>query len=191
MKKIISGLMFGIALIIGSQTFANDCRILTDTSMQNYEQSKFPLVYSKEPLIEKKIIPEELIQRALLNLQAHCCAAGLGDSKSCEEDKVLRNGRSNYPQSGFLFDHLIDVLMRRRTNDASYPNFPVDPEGKQRYEKVKKLILQADGLLPTTFLADYQKYWSIQPEYKLTTLSEKEKFNLLNTEKEAEKIAAF
>ncbi|MDO4713778.1 MAG: hypothetical protein Q4B28_03915 [bacterium] len=191
MKTLLCLFIIGLSLFVGQYSFASDCSILTNTSMQNYANSYFPLLYQKDPLLQKKVVPEALIQRALLNLQAHCCSSGLGDTPSCEQDTALRNGRSNYPQSPFLFDHLIDVLMRRRNYDTSYPNFPFDPQAKERKQKIEKLILDAEGQLPTTFLADYDTYRSVQPEYLLASPSEQEGFQLLTTPGEIEKLNTF
>jgi hypothetical protein len=59
--------------------------------------------------------------------------------KSCEEDHILIKNRTNFPQSAFLFDHLVDVMMRRLNIDGNYDDIPVDEKAKERRETTNQI----------------------------------------------------
>jgi hypothetical protein len=49
----------------------------------------------------------------LLNLKTYCCSSKTLKGTICEEDKKNNVLPAEFPQSQYLFDHLIDVMFRR------------------------------------------------------------------------------
>jgi len=58
------------------------------------------------------LYPDAAIYQAMLNLKAYCCYSNLiYDKGTCDKDKS--KFQEIYPQSPYLYDHLLDVSLRR------------------------------------------------------------------------------
>lgn len=158
-------------------TFADDCHLFNEGNpyLENYKNQLAPLhIWNKEKEnIILNVIPQSTLETAFRNLHASCCASNRSSETICNKKGSLENRkkRKNFPESNYLFDHLIDVQLRRwlnsNTGDESYPNFLADQQAKERYENMEKIIKQAEGVLPTKLNKDYQKYRGIQPDFLL------------------------
>lgn len=85
--------------------------------------------------------------------------------KSCEEDKILIQNRTNFPQSAFLFDHLVDVMMRRLAIDGNYDEVPLDEKAKVWREKIDQLGKAKEGSIPSALSRTYHKNWELQTNF--------------------------
>jgi len=114
--------------------FANDCFILTD------EENKIPIDEHIKAIVGSyettyvKILPVEAFERALINLKSQCCKKEI--RKTCSESD-MQNIKDPYPESAWLFDHLIDVAMRRLdgVKELAYGLDP-DPTALDRRKKI-------------------------------------------------------
>lgn len=149
-------------------TSAEDCNIFNGSWTQKQKNESRLQLLGETPITELNIVPREALHTAFANLNAYCCASNLSDKWWCDKEGMLWKQRNNYPQSAFFFDHLIDVMMRRRSNQLSgYNDIPADEQAKQRNEKINKLIINAEWALPTEFSKDYDSYRALQTERHL------------------------
>lgn len=168
MKKGLLALMIGVIGIgIWGISTAHDCNLFNEVSVIDWKATPYPAILKDDPILN--VVPEEALHRALLNLQAHCCATNKSDraGKGCQSSSSDWKNRTNYPQSAFLFDHIVDVLMRRLANDRSYPGLPVDKKANEWHSKVDGLVSSVDGVLPLQFQTEYDTYWQLQSNYLL------------------------
>ena len=169
MKKSALTLLIGIVGIgIWGISTAHDCNLFNEKWLLNREDSVYPTILKDDPILNA--LPEQAIHRALLNLQAHCCTSNESSKNGtgCKKSSSDRKDRVNYPQSTLLFDHLVDVLMRRLANDKSYAGLPPEKKSEERNNKLDSLMLAAKGILPLEFQNEYDKYRKLQPQYLLS-----------------------
>ncbi len=167
MEKSVFTFLFGILLLFGI-TSAHDCHLFPELSVKNLEKTLFESSVKGNPALAT--LTEEGLRRALINLKAHCCASQiLGDNAqmlaSCKKDAKYLAERTNYPQSSFLFDHIIDVMMRRLMVDGKYEELPLDKKAQEWREKTDRIADGADGVIPVAISKDYKKFWGLQPEF--------------------------
>jgi len=60
------------------------------------------------------------------------------DQKSCKEQDIPAN--KFFPQSQYLFDHLVDVMLRRLDGNPNliYPDVPLHPRAKIWRETIRE-----------------------------------------------------
>lgn len=144
---------------------AHDCTLFSETSIKTIENTLFDQTTRGNPALQP--LTKEGLHRALINLKSHCCSSNLLNDnpiikKSCEEDSILIKNRSNFPQSAFLFDHLVDVMMRRVNVDGNYNEVPVDEKAKERRGITDQIGKQREWALPSTLLNTYNDNRSLQ-----------------------------
>lgn len=184
MKKII----ITLAIITGALTssvFAHDCDLVVgkelDGAMSNYTTN----------LKEYKIVlPDDAFNQALQNLKAYCCSQVVqGSCTQKEKDNLPKL----YPESPYLFDHLVDVSMRRLDGiDKLAYNLTSDPTAKERRDYITKVANDPTGSQSSTIETTYKKYWKENTETKknmetfianynkdVTTLSLEDKYDTL------------
>lgn len=138
-----------IATIGGA--FADDCNILTD------EKHVIPIDQHIKSLVDiygttqyKTVLPIEAFNKALINLKAYCCTQAF--QKDCSSGDI-NNKPEHYPASAFLFDHLLDVAMRRLDGitwlaynmDGDPKGVTPDPTGLDRRTKITEIANSANG----------------------------------------------
>jgi hypothetical protein len=109
--------------------------------------------------IEQEVYPDEAITLALEHLQAYCC-----------DEKFLKNGddatycpkniSKQYPESGFLFDHLLDIGMRRVDGDPDTIYDRVDllnPQAAAWRKRIKENGSEWSGNPPALIYSEFQK----------------------------------
>lgn len=170
MKK--RGLIIGVIILLlwGGLWSAHDCHLFTETSIRNIDDSLFDKATKNDPALSS--ITKEGLHRALINLKTHCCNARiLNDNpemfSSCKKDELLTKERSNYPESSFLIDHLVDVMMRRLTEKESYQDVPADPIAQQRTQQLNTIATSSEGSIPPALSRTYNDFWSFQVQYLL------------------------
>lgn len=144
---------------------AHDCHLFTNTSLQDYDKTLFATATKGHAALQT-ISPQGL-HRALINLKTHCCNANLLNNNtqmlaSCSKDQLLIKGRTNYPESPYLFDHLVDVMSRRLQVDGNYEDVPADPQAQLRRKKTDQLAHAAEGTLPPALSKTYQENRALQ-----------------------------
>jgi hypothetical protein len=103
MKKTLTTLLIIFISCISIQTFANDCNIV-----KNNENN---LITRYTALNEyHKFLPIDSFTTIVKNLKAYCCSQNLIE---CSEEEIANLSETKYPESPYLFDHLIDITMRR------------------------------------------------------------------------------
>lgn len=96
------------------------------------------------------IIDSDSLNVAFLNLKKNCCKnLSTSDNEtrsfyelhkqSCDADKTYFN--ENVPSSYYLFDHILDILIRRLNGDKEeiYPNVTLDEKGQERRERIEEI----------------------------------------------------
>ena len=124
-RKILILLMCLSFILNFSISYNSDCRKFW---INSYQPNGFEIVNSSRETNENKYIKDFLstseqreiitksdLDTAILNLKKYCCENnlwGLNQKLStCQEDKQFFN--PNSLDSPYLFDHLLDVIMRR------------------------------------------------------------------------------
>ena len=105
--------------------------------VENYEFTKFLSIEQQTGIITKNDL-----NTAILNLKKYCCENKLWDlgKDTCTKDKPFFN--DNALDSKYLFDHLMDVIMRRLNwstwdNDIyKKTNMSVDPLWAERRSRI-------------------------------------------------------
>lgn len=97
------------------------------------------------------------LQVAVEHLRAACCAqkAIPGDEFDCKNTVDL------YANSFYLYDHLIDIGLRKLDGDTEllYPWLEVDPMGWEWREKIDELANSEDGTMPLEFQTRFAQTW--------------------------------
>jgi hypothetical protein len=101
------------------------------------------------------VIPPEALAKSFENLKKYCCQLNKIGSDFC---KSFQNS-TYYPESAYLFDHLIDVGFRRLDgrSDLAYGLVP-DPTGKARRDFITKAAETTDGTTAKTIMDTYKTY---------------------------------
>jgi hypothetical protein len=168
MKKNILISMIVCIASIGS-VFANDCSILLDEGKttptnpdktvidENIEArvSSYNDGYGKE---YKNILSTTGFKKALDNLKSFCCTKII--RKSCDKD--MKNIKQPYPESAYLFDHLVDVSMRRLDGITGLAyNISPDPTAMERRKKITEIASSPNGRTAKEIESLYTGYRTI------------------------------
>ncbi len=163
MKKTIIGIGIYALVMLSSTTFAyttdkNDCGLVSGTGtittidkfLQNYGS-----VFAYP-----QVLPKQALLQAITNLKAYCCVKP--DPISCSKEEKQKLPKKYYPESAFLFDHIVDILMRRLdgVKELSYGIEP-DLAGKTRREYLNTLGKDPNGAVQAqSIVAMYNEYRS-------------------------------
>ena len=109
MKKIIAiVIIFVMFSVYVNYTSANDCNFVMNTTDWNFA--------SLENWNHDNILPKAAISQAMINLKSFCCDPSAFESNAaevkCTTDSEI-NQEGLYPSSAYLYDHILDVSMRR------------------------------------------------------------------------------
>lgn len=159
MKKLVRMLVIMCIATIGG-AFADDCNILTD------ENHVIPIDQHIKSLVDiygttqyKTVLPIEAFNKALINLKAYCCTQAF--QKWCSSDDI-KNKPEHYPASAFLFDHLLDVAMRRLDGITGLAyNLSLDPTGLERRTKIAEIANSANGMPANKIESTYTGYRTV------------------------------
>jgi len=106
MKKIITIMIVLISLF--AYVTANDC----DSVVSAWRNAEWNFEAIKNWTAYEKILPAKAINQAMLNLKSFCCVEGLIEAESCKQDGEI-DLKWIYPSSVYLYDHILDISMRR------------------------------------------------------------------------------
>ncbi len=106
-------------------------------------------------------MPRKALEKAFDNLNAYCCATK--KTKNCN----ITNDNKFYPESIFLFDHILDVYLRRL--DAKQQNdnwddllYDLEPDlsGKDWRDFITNRANDINGSLPLEINEKYKNMWT-------------------------------
>lgn len=150
MKKSIITTILSIVALTGS-VFAHDCGLVIEKNLEEI-LSNYSINYKEYTWV----LPAEAFNQALINLKAYCCAQVV--QTACT-DKEKENLPTQYPESAYLFDHLIDITMRRLDGitGLAYGLSP-DPTALKRREEIDKIANSAIGMQSSEIEKLYREY---------------------------------
>lgn len=157
MKKVILTIIISFLCVLWI-SFADDvkkydCNIATIDDDGNYRF--LPNQYSH-------ILPDDAMSKVYENLRFSCCKMWSLTDKQC------KNYDSNaiFPDSRYLFDHLLDVYMRRldaKQEDDNWWNLlyglAPDPVWLEWREFMSEIANNSEGTPPTIINEKYRKFW--------------------------------
>ncbi len=112
------------------------------------------------------IFPIEAVNVAQNHLRSYCCKKGLlQDAETCKNLDTI------YVESPFLFDHLLDIYLRRldafgktdTTKDLMYW-LEADPQWKERRDFMIEILQDPNGAPPMKIAEKYQKTWKLSTD---------------------------
>lgn len=155
MKKTIILLIVLISSI--NIAIANDCKNIVNDP-ETWEK------LALKNFSHENIMPKVAAEKAINNLQKFCC---LEDSI---KDNVNYCDNVNtdwyFPNSAYLFDHLLDVYLRRldaKSDDENWKNliYWLEPDTKwqERRNFISNHANNKDGSVPIQIENEYKKFW--------------------------------
>lgn len=133
-----------------------DCWFVQETTWWN-----FWTILNNRSWQNESIYPKESIRRALLNLKAACCQQNKiwSQTQRCKYDKENWFFLNNYPDSKFLYDHLVDIWLRRldAMEKLLYEWTTPDPIWKERREFINTKWSQEEWTTPTDILPKFKE----------------------------------
>lgn len=113
-------------------------------------------------VFEKKtkywILERQDVEVALQHLNAYCCAKKyLTDNCGVADNEV--------PESPYLWDHLIDAVMRKLDAMDAPLWFKPDPEAKARRDQIRKIAKQTKWETPKKIVEDFTSKWKVWEEW--------------------------
>jgi hypothetical protein len=183
MKKTVITAIISIIAITGG-VFAHDCALVVNKNIDTVLAN-----YTANYQIYKQFLPIEAFNQALINLKAYCCAQVI--NPPCT-DKEKENLPTQYMESAYLFDHLIDISMRRLDgNKALAYGLEPDPTGGERRTKINAIASTTTGIPANEIEKIYKSYRTLHKngnvditKYNagdLATFSLRDKYNTLCT----------
>lgn len=110
------------------------------------------------------ILPEEAVARASMNLRAYCCEQKMirNTEKNTEicKDQDIPTGR-HFPQSQYLFDHLVDVMFRRLDGNPEliYVDVPLHPRAIDWRKNIREYAVVPEWKLPIELINAAMDDW--------------------------------
>jgi len=163
MKKIaIATAILMITTISGvfADDTVNDCNLVVDKKYDDSIQMYSVLIGKYQ-----NVIPEKAYKQALIHLKAYCCNQKQILCSKEETDNLPKE--KMYPASPYLFDHLIDITMRRLDGiqELAY-GLEVDTAGLARRKMITDAANDINGEQAKTIKDAYTAYWTL---HKKTT----------------------
>lgn len=150
MKKTVITTIISIIAITGG-VFAHDCGLVVNTNINAVLTN-----YTANYQIYTQFLPAEAFNQALINLKAYCCAQVINPPCTDEEKANLP---TQYMESAYLFDHLIDISMRRLDgNKALAYGLEPDPTGSERRTKINGIASTTTGIPANEIEKIYKSY---------------------------------
>lgn len=168
MKKLI--LIYIFSLFIFWSVYANDCK----SAILGADLKPIITKGITEDWTFKNILPKEAFKKAVENLQIFCCSQDSlkKDLNYCENDI---NTTKAVPESAYLFDHILDISMRRldakevneNGDDLIYGLKP-DPSGKEWRDFITKRWNNYRWNVPIEIKNEFIKHWTINKNNIIT-----------------------
>ena len=118
----------------------------------------------KEEINFEKMFPTPALEKAILHLNKYCCTQKLleEDSKPCENINSL--SPEKWPQSPFLFDHFIDVWLRRLDGINNY-DLASDTMSEERRAALTGIMENPDWVVASKIIKTYTDYRTLDPKF--------------------------
>lgn len=118
-------------------------------------------------------MPKEAVEKAIDHLIRYCCDSNKRTKELCD----ITNSDETYPESIYLFDHILDVYLRRldarqegeNWSDLLY-NLEPDPDGLEWREYITKCGNDVKWLIPLEIKDKYDAFWKKSLETDLRYL---------------------
>lgn len=155
MKKII--LIAMIWILAWWYTNANDCNLVKSETWGNF--------IVLENWEYNEILPQDAIRQSMINLKNFCCSQKIFTG-NCDTDSVVDNSKI-FPSSAYLYDHILDVSMRRldakQTND-NWEDLIYGLSPDDKWKAWRNFITEhgnsKDWSIPLAITNEFEKYWS-------------------------------
>lgn len=109
MNKMKNIMILMIVLIsLTCYTTANDCGIVESDINWNFKM----LENWDDNWARSILMPKAAMKKALLNLKSFCCDRWIANKEKCSTDSAIDTD-GIYPSSAYLYDHILDISMRR------------------------------------------------------------------------------
>lgn len=122
-----------------------------------------------------ELLPEEAIMRAQKNLRSFCCEQKMLRNtdwtvQTCKDQDLPANGY--FPQSQYLFDHLLDVMLRRLDGNPEliYPDVELHPRAKAWRENIRQYAIIPEWVSPVELLNIAKDDWIVPIDNGLINL---------------------
>lgn len=120
---------------------------------------------------QTSIITKNDLNTAMLNLKKYCCTHELWwlkqDFETCKDDSIFFN--DNALDSPYLFDHLVDIMMRRLSwvagddNIYTKTNMSLDELWTSWRERIDEKATSTEWASPEIIINQYKKVWQQSP----------------------------
>ena len=159
MKKIITIIAIFILYLISVTYAANenwDCDLLfsKDKILSNWNEDNV------ENLV--KAMPKESLEKAFENLNKYCC-----DTEMISINCSGTNDNTLYPESLYIFDHILDIYLRRldaKEENDNWGNllYNLEPDslGKEWRDFITEYGNDINGSLPLMIKYKYDIFWT-------------------------------
>lgn len=144
----------------------NDCKLLVIDKNSAYvalENVKYKNAY-------KNVFSDEAIKQVFDNLRSFCC---LQKDFTKYDNCTWVDTSRDFPYSAYLFDHMLDVYLRRldakqkdeNWEDLIYSLTP-DPKWQEWREYISNIWNSKDWYVPADIVAQYKKAWDSQEVFR-------------------------
>ena len=176
MKKLLSTIVLLSTLAMWF-TMANDCSIVQAETWGNFSRIS-DWQYDD-------ILPQNAVKQAMINLKNFCCKEGLLNENNCKD--IVIDNKWIFPDSAYLYDHILDVSMRRldaKTKNENGKNLiywlTPDEKGKEWREFITKHGNSKNWSIPLDITNEYEEYWSADSNILKSWKNNYTKLNDLN-----------
>lgn len=154
-----------LRIVILTKASAHDCHLFTEQTLRDFDTSIFRTSVKNVDAINP--ITKEWLQKALINLKTQCCNENILNNNpkmlaSCKADENLIKNRTDYAQSVFLFDHLIDIWIRRLKVYNLYSGVKADEQAQKWIEELNEQLTTAEGKTPPEISKNRKEYWWLE-----------------------------
>ncbi len=162
MKKTVGAIILVLGSICGTFINAegskiNDCNIVSGSNAID------GVTYGFSQTPYKEVLSVSGFKQALTNLKAYCCKNS--DLLNCPKEEADKLPQKYFPASESLFDHLIDVAIRRLDGITWLAYALNDPTGLERRTKITEIAKSATGEQASTIESLFTGYRTVH-EYE-------------------------
>lgn len=171
---LLAGIVFLVSWTTHAQRTANthDCALVTSLeNIDNMNGIEDISAISHLVVYTPWYISQDSIKKAAVNLKSYCCEIWLPSNESsrlgCQTDIPEAK---HYPESQFLFDHLVDVILRYYDGvEANNYGLAVDTNAKDWADKTTEWSLTTEGVVPKDIDQQFKNDREVQQNELLTT----------------------
>ncbi|MDR2191131.1 MAG: hypothetical protein LBP53_08460 [Candidatus Peribacteria bacterium] len=179
MKRFLCSLLLFVlnVLCVGSSFGYDDCSLVnTEYAGQGFKLVDLRKDNTDETLKNSTVTPDDVITMhntvidtaslttALLNQRKKCCEVNTTMNPiRCKNDAQYFN--LNVPDSTFLFDHLLDVMLRRLDGENLYDGTIPDGSGAERRKLMDEIGGNITGTIPDAIKKPYETFRTVKADH--------------------------